>query len=143
MVSPLLLLHGLGGLGRLPAQQPSPFVPGVFADAGVMVNSGTPRGVSLSTDCAIRELAYTFGKELKPEKGEWRALHDALQLGACGLAAPPLAAGAWRPPSTLNLSSGPQDVLAVLHVDPAATSDVGATGSVDMPFRSLLAAVRY
>ena len=120
--------------------QPPLFAPGVFADSGSMINSGTPVGVSPSTDCAIRNLAYNFGKSLKPEKGEWRALHDALQLGACGLPAPPLAAGAWRPPSTLD-SSAPQHLHSVLHVDPTATSDTGATGSVDMPFRSVAAAL--
>eukprot|EP01043_Picozoa_sp_COSAG02_P007491 COSAG02_NODE_224_length_28285_cov_39.533066_20_plen_407_part_00 len=132
----------LAAVASPPQREPSLFAPGVFADAGDMVNAGTPPGVSLSTDCAIRELAYTFGKQLKPEKGEWRALHDALQLGACGLATPSPTAGAWQPPSTLSLSTVPRDQLrAVLHVDPTAISDVGATGSVDTPFRSLAAAL--
>ena len=118
---------------------PSLFAPGVFADAGGMVNSGTPPGVPLGADCAIREMAYGFGKALKPEKGGWRALHDALQLGACGLPAPPTEDGAWRPP-VRSLSMGTQP-RAALHVDAAAASDIGATGSAARPFRSLAAAV--
>jgi len=54
-----------------------------------LVHSGTPPWVGAPTDCAIRELAWRFGKTLQPSRGEFRSLFDALQLDLCGIAPPP------------------------------------------------------
>mmetsp|Transcript_13516 Transcript_13516/g.34497 ORF Transcript_13516/g.34497 Transcript_13516/m.34497 type:complete len:957 (-) Transcript_13516:26-2896(-) len=51
-------------------------------------NSGTPYRVPISTDCALRQLAWEEGKALLPQQGDFPSLFDALQLGVCGLARP-------------------------------------------------------
>jgi hypothetical protein len=120
------------------------FEPGVFSDANAtMVNSGTPLGVPADADCAVRELAYDFGRSLKPERGGFRTLYDALQLGACGVAAPP-SAREWVPPSIAL----PQRARSTLHVVPAGLplppadrAPLPPTGSADRPFTSITAAV--
>ena len=48
------------------------------------VHSGTPAGVPPDSDCAIRNLAYEYGKKLMPERGDFKSLFDALQLEVCG-----------------------------------------------------------
>ena len=57
-----------------------------------LVHSGTPAGIDPSTDCAIRKLAWRYGKRLKPSRGGFRPLFDALQVsrpavlyGLCGI----------------------------------------------------------
>ncbi len=78
--------------------------------ASVMVHSGTPDGVPASSDCAIRKAAWDYGRKLLPERGEFRTLFDALQLGACGVAVPSTQ-DVWSP-STEPLPKG-QPVLVV------------------------------
>lgn len=39
---------------------------------------GTPGGPTF--DCAMRKLAYTFGKQLRPDQGAFSTLHEALDL---------------------------------------------------------------
>ena len=41
---------------------------------------GQPGGESF--DCAMRKLAYTFGKQLRPDQGAFASLHKALDLNA-------------------------------------------------------------
>ena len=48
-----------------------------------LVHSGTPPDVPASADCAIRNTAWQFGKGLMPQRGTFKTLYDALQLGAC------------------------------------------------------------
>jgi hypothetical protein len=43
---------------------------------------GTPGGPSF--DCAMRKLAYTFGKQLRPDQGAFTSLHAALDLNGFG-----------------------------------------------------------
>ena len=50
-----------------------------------LTHGGSPVGVSLETDCAIRQLAYEYGRKIQPSRGAFKTLHDALQLGACGV----------------------------------------------------------
>ena len=47
------------------------------------VHNGSPAGISNETDCAIRELAWVYGKQLMPARGSFKTLYDALQLDAC------------------------------------------------------------
>lgn len=69
-----------------------------------------------STDCAIRQAAYAYGKKLQPQKGGFKDLFDALQLGnGCGLPSPPAQAGdEWSPPPAQPVASGER----VLFVEP-------------------------
>ena len=46
--------------------------------ASGMINSGTPDGVPASFDCALRSLAYDYGRALLPGRGTFRTLFDAL-----------------------------------------------------------------
>ena len=93
-----------------------------------MVNSGTPRDVLQSTDCAIRTLAWEYGQKLQPSRGGFRTLYDALQLGACNVTAPPPVelGDEWAP-----MADPIPDGQRVLFVDPAAASsaDDGADGT--------------
>ena len=45
-----------------------------------MVNPGVPEGIPEDSDCLFRSLAWEYGKELLPERGDFRTLFDALQL---------------------------------------------------------------
>ena len=46
---------------------------------------------------AVRQAAWAYGKKLQPQKGAFRDLFDALQLGnGCGVAPPP-PQPVWRP----------------------------------------------
>lgn len=53
-----------------------------------MIHSGTPDGVPVSFDCAVRKLAYEYGKETRPERGDFRTLFEALQLQHCDMKTP-------------------------------------------------------
>ena len=48
-----------------------------------MVHSETPGDLPLSPDCAIRDTAWQYGKQLLPQHGKFKSLYDALQVGAC------------------------------------------------------------
>eukprot|EP01084_Bolivina_argentea_P159898 278506_1 len=47
------------------------------------INSGTPRYIDINFDCAMREYAYEYGKQLQPRHGSFRHLYDALQINVC------------------------------------------------------------
>lgn len=66
-----------------------------------MVNAGTPREVPNDSDCAVRTIAWEFGKSLKPDRGGFKTLYDALQLQSCGVP-PPADQDIWRPPDSAN-----------------------------------------
>ncbi len=76
-----------------------------------------------SADCAIREAAWEYGKKIQPQRGEFKSLYDALQLGACGITAP-LLEDSWRP-SIKPLPEG----QTVIYVDPKAPA--GAAAAMD------------
>ena len=40
-----------------------------------MINSGTPDGVPASFDCALRALAYDYGRALRPDRATAVAFH--------------------------------------------------------------------
>merc|ERR1719272_523272 len=100
-----------------------------------MVNSGTPSGIPEETDCAIRQLAWEYGRKLQPSRGAFKDLYDALQLAACDAPLPPGEhMGAWaaaRQPKT------PVGALE-LFVEPRAGEDDDDTTT---PFASIGAAV--
>lgn len=78
-----------------------------------------------STDCAIRQAAYAYGRKLQPQKGAFQDLFDALQLGnGCGLPPPSSQAGdKWMPPQA-GAHSTPSGER-VLFVEPWTTADAG------------------
>ena len=56
---------------------------GIDLAYGGLFHGGTPGGVPLETDCALRQSAYEYGKKLQPWFGEFQSLFNALQLGNC------------------------------------------------------------
>lgn len=78
-----------------------------------MIHSGTPSDVPHATDCAIRKAAWEYGKTLHPERGSFKTLFDALQLGACDVPEP-TAIDAWTPSS----EPLPSD-QKIFYVDPS------------------------
>ena len=54
---------------------------GLAPGTSVAWYSGTPAGVPPSFDCAARALAYTYGRQLAPHRGQFKSLYDALQVG--------------------------------------------------------------
>eukprot|EP01065_Artemidia_motanka_P030302 TRINITY_DN3630_c3_g1_i1.p1 TRINITY_DN3630_c3_g1~~TRINITY_DN3630_c3_g1_i1.p1 ORF type:complete len:967 (+),score=267.54 TRINITY_DN3630_c3_g1_i1:85-2901(+) len=110
--------------------------PRSYGGAAGMVHSGTPAGVPADTDCALRRFAHEYGRKLAPERGEFKSLFDALQLGACG-DQPPAEQDEWAPPTT-PIPSG----HSVVHASPGA-SPSGANGTAAAPFPTLEAAVEH
>ena len=68
-------------------QRASEIAARVLHDSPGMLHSGSP-SVTPDSDCAIRELAYNYGKHLAPSQGDFQSLFDAMQLGACNVTAP-------------------------------------------------------
>eukprot|EP00041_Stephanoeca_diplocostata_P008798 m.131773 g.131773 ORF g.131773 m.131773 type:complete len:956 (+) comp17481_c0_seq4:331-3198(+) len=98
-----------------------------------MVNGGTPSGVPISYDCAVRKAAWEFGKTTLPSRGDFRTLFDALQLQWCN-ETPPSAEDVWRPPKYPTPTSG-----NILYVQSGTSA--GGDGSKDKPFATIAAAV--
>lgn len=104
-----------------------------------LIHSGTPDGIPEKTDCALRQFAWEYGKKLKPDRGEFRTLFDALQLGACGVPEPSTN-DEFRPPS--RHPDLPQNAM-VLHVDPKPGDDDDLAAQSGLaPLRSISAAVK-
>jgi hypothetical protein len=111
--------------------------------------------MSLETDCSIRHFAYQYGMKLQPTRGAFKTLHDALQLGACGVplattALPHENMGEWRaavqppaPAGTLELFVDPVrgDDAAALAAAVLPPSRSSAAGSAAVPFATVAAAV--
>jgi hypothetical protein len=108
--------------GNEPPPPPPPPVPG-------MVFSGTPSGVPAATDCAIRQLAWEYGRKLQPARGGFQTLYDALQLGACNVTRPPAAAELDEIFAPLAEPIPRVSGQRVLFVDTAAHADDGAAGT--------------
>ena len=105
--------------------------------ASGMINSGTPDGVPASFDCALRALAYDYGRALRPDRGEFRTLFDALQLESCGQPAP-AEADAYAPPAY----DAPPAARTLVHVAAADGDDDAGDGSLARPFATIARGVR-
>lgn len=125
-----------------------------------MVNSGTPKDVPGASDCALREAAWDFGKELLPRQagsagGYFATLYDALQLQFCNVTrkkpARSMSAASTNPrrrtranghgdrPATTSVTAA---AAAVFYVSPGAAGDDRNVGtSTEQPFASLHRAV--
>jgi hypothetical protein len=84
--------------------------------------TGKPPAVSESFDCAVRQLAYEFAKTLRPDKGDFRIVHDGLQLSGCGvpLAGAPAPAPARRSPRPATTSVSAEFFVSVNGSDSAS-----------------------
>ena len=135
------------GRQRQRQQQPTAYAPQSYGDVPGMIYSGTPIGVPPSADCALRTLAWEYGKKLQPNRSGFRTLYDALQLHACNVTAPPLLAQEWQPP--LTHSSIGKRRTTLLYVDPRAPQEgtnvdsLRLRGSLKAPFRSIHAALNH
>ena len=98
--------------------------------------SGTPENIPLDADCAIRELAWEYGKNLLPERGSFKSLFDAMQLSFCNVTAPKIG-DAYIPPL---LETPPATGHRLLYVSTAG-DDALADGSATSPFATLERAV--
>ena len=57
----------------------------IHAFSDNLINAGSPKGVSKSFDCKMRQFAYEYGELIQPQHGSFVELFDALQLSACDL----------------------------------------------------------
>jgi hypothetical protein len=97
--------------------------------------TGTPSWAPASFDCAVRRAAWEYGKATLPQRGSFRTLFDAMQLGALCGDTPPVELDRWSPPTF------PTPAKAVLYCDAAAAPSSG-DGSQSHPFASLAEAVQ-
>eukprot|EP00965_Chrysotila_dentata_P056210 1864140-Pleurochrysis_carterae.AAC.2 len=95
---------------------------------------GTPPGVPIEIDCAVRTLGWNYGKQLLPERGDFKSLFDALQLHACNLTTP-AKDDVYRAPA-LPVPSG----ATLYFVSPSLGHDVN-NGSYAQPMATIQTAV--
>ena len=95
-------------------------------------SDGKPPGANRSFDCAVRKLAYEYAKSLRPDKGEFSVVHDALQLLRCGAA---LSGGGGGGATGAPPARGPPPPPGSVEYFVSTTdgSD-GAAGSLAAPF---------
>eukprot|EP01083_Nonionella_stella_P003656 10523_1 len=98
---------------------------------GEFINSGTPGGVPLSFDCAVRRYAWEYGKQIQPRHGHFVQLFDALQLSACNVTRP---SPKKRSPPKYKTKSASS---CVYYIDVNRGSDTN-DGSLSSPFQSIL-----
>ena len=74
------------------ASTAGPFKPNIYPRMNITTglvtgppSTGKPPGASRSFDCAVRQLAYEYAKQLRPDQGTFPAVHDALQLEGCSI----------------------------------------------------------
>ena len=103
-----------------------------------MKNAGTPAAVPPLVDCAVRQLAWEYGRSLLPERGSFRTLFDALQLAFCNLTTPHKWDTYEPPMQTTTIAKGRSPIL---HVSTTG-NDETADGSAAKPFGTIGAAVR-
>jgi hypothetical protein len=103
--------------------------------SATMPNSGTPAGVPADVDCAVRALAWEYGKHLLPERGEFRSLFEAMQLQFCNMTTP-TAHDKWEPPrlptphgTTFYVSTSGDDKADGSKAHPFATLARGVSAS--------------
>ena len=96
--------------------------------------TGTPAWAPASFDCGVRRAAWEYGRATLPQRGSFRTLFDAMQLGTLCGDTPPAEFDKWSPPTF------PTPDEAVLYCDASATPGSG-DGSLARPFASVAHAV--
>jgi hypothetical protein len=113
--------------------------------ASLGLYNGTPAGVPTSFDCKARDLAWQYGKMLAPQRGEFKSLFDALQLGGCSMPNPPTVEDAWAPPHLLAGEAAGENErrdTVWVYVDAELGDDSAHDGaSAAAPLRTLQKAV--
>ena len=102
--------------------------------------SDTPVNVDPKLDCALKELAWQYGKKLQPWRGSFESAYDALQLSSCNTS---LSRQTVRHSSTAFHGEGGSAGVrkaASFYVD-ATAGDDGNPGTVDKPVRTIMEAV--
>lgn len=104
--------------------------------------NGTPSGVPTSFDCKVRELAWQYGKKLAPQRGSFKSLFDALQLGGCSVSNPPTVDDVWAPPRIQIPTIAEGSNGYIIYVDSELGDDRHRDpSSPETPLRTLQAAV--
>ena len=98
---------------------------------GEFINVGTPGGVTVDFDCAVRQYAWEYGQQIIPRHGDFVELFDALQLSACNVTRP-IPKKRSPPIYTPEVSTS----SCVYYVDANVGSDSNA-GSVSKPFATI------
>eukprot|EP00040_Diaphanoeca_grandis_P037072 m.239728 g.239728 ORF g.239728 m.239728 type:complete len:857 (-) comp33750_c0_seq3:147-2717(-) len=109
------------------------------------VNAGSPGGVTLESDCSIRQQVWQFGKAIAPNQGNFDDLHDAMQLqNGCNISSTQdrraadisrMSTAKWLPPSFAI----PQQ--HVVYADPTDKGNDSNDGSEGSPFHTILRAL--
>ena len=113
----------------------------VLSDKSILINSGTPNGVSNSFDCSIRFFAWNYGKFIQPQHGENKHLYDALQLSLCNI---PIDTKNIFPVKTISEEFTKKENEAenmkdcVYYIDPFNGNDDGNNGGKESPFYSII-----
>ena len=89
-------------------------------------------------DCAIKQLAWEYGKKLQPWYGDFKAVYDALQLSRCNVS---LTSGRKNSPNAslkrpLSVDTSRKAYDIAVYVDGVSGDDSNA-GTVDKPVKTL------
>ena len=101
----------------------------------------SPFNVDSEVDCALKELAWEFGRHLLPKRGQFKELYDALQLKTCGADPSPARSFPLRPtlpPEYLHRLEFKQAIN--IYVDANKGND-NNPGTIDQPLRTVHRAV--
>jgi hypothetical protein len=104
---------------------------------GALLNVGGAAawGPSPTFDCAMRKLAYTYGKQLLPRMGEYESLYYALDLNDTTCSTPMASNAASS--GKVARAPAPLPLGAKLFVDPTAGSDASKLGAMESPLRTV------
>jgi hypothetical protein len=102
--------------------------------ASVIAKAAATAGGPASFDCAMRKLAYTYGKQLIPRQGEFESLYYALNLND------PDCLGEMKADSPIQLGISSQVASDAIYVDAEAGQDSN-TGTEEAPMKTVAAAV--
>ena len=105
------------------------------ASVASVASDGTPGGVSLATDCAIRTEVLRAAAKVLPRRRGYAKMYDALQLGRCnGSSSAPLrpddASGGWEPPTAPTPQSGLVVYADAEHGSDSAAGTLAAPGTM-------------
>ena len=108
-----------------------------FLAFGALLNVGGAAawGPSPTFDCAMRKLAYTYGKQLLPRMGEYESLYYALDLNDTTCSTPMASNAASS--GKVARAPAPLPLGAKLFVDPTAGSDASKLGAMESPLRTV------
>jgi hypothetical protein len=108
----------------VPNKWPMNITSGVIA----VIPSGKPSGVPKAFDCAVRQLAYDYARQVRPDKESFVTAFDALQLDTCNVSRP--SQKTWcAPPWGITV-----DATTPEYFVSAERGDDAASGTIETPF---------